>query len=157
MTTGPIPRCDFLWRAFREKKNPERISPIIPPPGTPVVGLPQRPGLRLLGGQSPVPAVTQSSNNIFQLAINKDSVIRGNYYNAITDKTEQVYGSVDKQTQRAAWIVGDDKKPAYEAGLVNLTKDETSMMVPYANDRSVQATLYRIKQDGDQSQEAEKK
>ena len=58
---------------------------------------------------------------------------------------------LDKKTQRAAWMVGDAKAPVYEAGLVNLTKDEASMMVHYANDRSVQATLYRIKQDADQS------
>ena len=46
------------------------------------------------------------STNIFQLAVNKDGVIRGNYYNALTDTTEPVYGSVDKKTQRAAWTVG---------------------------------------------------
>ena len=111
-----------------------------------------------LGVFAMVQGEEESSNNIFQLAINKDSVIRGNYYNAVTDTTEEVYGSVDKKTQRAAWMVGDAEKPVYEAGLVNLTKDETSMMVHYANDRSVQATLFRIKQDGDESAaEGEKK
>ncbi|MCM2369452.1 hypothetical protein [Aporhodopirellula aestuarii] len=102
-----------------------------------------------LGVFAMVQGEEKSSNNIFQLAINKDSVIRGNYYNAVTDTTEPVYGSVDKTTQRAAWMVGDAEKPVYEAGLVNLTKDETSMMVHYANDRSVQATLFRIQQDSE--------
>lgn len=105
-----------------------------------------------LGVFAMVQGEEKSSNNIFQLAINKDSVIRGNYYNAVTDTTEPVYGSVDKKTQRVAWMVGDAKAPIYEAGLVNLTEDETSMMVHYANNRSVQATLFRIQQDGDQPQ-----
>lgn len=67
-----------------------------------------------------------------------------------TDTTKPVYGSVDKKTRRSAWTV-DAEKPVYEAGVSNLTKDDTSMMVHYANDRSVQATLYRIKQDAAQS------
>ena len=54
------------------------------------------------------------SNHIFQLAVNKDGVIRGNYYNAVTDTTE-VYGSVDKKTQRAAWTVGD-RRPGVRGG-----------------------------------------
>ena len=41
-----------------------------------------------------------SSNNIFQLAINADGIVRGNYYNAVTDVTTPVLGSLDKDTQR---------------------------------------------------------
>jgi hypothetical protein len=36
-----------------------------------------------------------TSNNIFQMAINKAGVIRGNYYNALTDVAEPVFGSVN--------------------------------------------------------------
>ena len=84
------------------------------------------------------------SNDIFQLAMNKDGVIRGNYYNALTDSTEPVYGSVDKKTQRAAWTVGDRKTPVYEAGIVNLTKDDTTMMVHYGKGNSQQFSLFRL-------------
>jgi hypothetical protein len=87
-----------------------------------------------------------TSNNIFQLAINKEGVIRGNYYNALTDTNEPVSGSVDKKTQRAAWMVGDKKTPVYEAGIGNLTNDETTMMVHYSKDRSQQFSLFRIEQ-----------
>lgn len=88
----------------------------------------------------------KTSNNIFQLAINKQGVLRGNYYDAFTDSTSLVYGSVDKKTQRAAWTVGDRKTPIYEVGVANLTKDETTMMVHYGTDRSVQFTLVRIEE-----------
>jgi len=91
-----------------------------------------------------------TSNNIFQLAIDKQGVIRGNYYNALTDTNEPVFGSVDKKTQRAAWMVGDKKTPVYEAGLGNLTNDETTMMVHYSKDRSQQFSLFRIEQPQDE-------
>src|SRR5262249_34416943 len=91
------------------------------------------------------------STNIFQLAVNKDGIIRGNYYNAMTDTTEVVYGSVDKKTQRAAWTVGDRKTPVFEAGIANLTKDETSMLVHFSKENTQQFTLIRIQQpEGEQ-------
>lgn len=86
----------------------------------------------------------QTADNLFQLALNKDGILRGNYYNALTDSTDPVYGSVDKKTQRAAWTVGDKKTPVYEAGISNLTTDHTTMMVHYGPDRSQQFTLFRL-------------
>jgi hypothetical protein len=86
------------------------------------------------------------SNDLFQLAVNKAGTIRGNYYNALSDTTLPVYGSVDKKSQRAAWTVGDRKEPIYEAGFANLTKSETPMMAHFGKDRSQQWTLIRIEQ-----------
>jgi hypothetical protein len=88
----------------------------------------------------------KTSNHIFQLAMNKQGIIRGNYYDAVTDSTAQVYGSVDASTGRAAWTVGERKTPVYEAGIANLTKNETTMMVHYGQDRSQQFTLIRIEE-----------
>jgi len=84
----------------------------------------------------------EKSTNLFQLAINKDGVIGGEYYNALTNQTE----SVDGKTQRAAWTVGDRKFPVYEAGIANLTKDDTTMLVHFAKDKTQQFTLVRIQQ-----------
>jgi len=88
-------------------------------------------------------------NDLFQLAVNKSGVIRGNYYNALSDATLPVYGSVDKKTQRAAWTVGDRKEPIYEAGFANLTKAETPMMVHFGKTRSQQWTLIRIEENAE--------
>jgi hypothetical protein len=87
-----------------------------------------------------------NSNDLFQLAINKAGTIRGNYYNALTDTTVAVYGSVDKASQRAAWTVADKKFPVYEVGIANLTKAETTMMVHFDKDRSQQWSLVRVEQ-----------
>ena len=86
------------------------------------------------------------ANQIFQLAINKDGVLRGNYYDALSDSTLPVYGSVDKKTQRAAWTVGDRKETVYETGVGNLTEDETTMLVHFGKDRTQQWTLIRLEQ-----------
>jgi hypothetical protein len=86
------------------------------------------------------------SNDLFQLAVNKAGAIRGNFYNVLSDTTLPVYGAVDKNTQRAAWTVGDRKEPIYEAGFANLTKSETTMLVHFGKNRSQQWTLIRVEQ-----------
>jgi hypothetical protein len=95
----------------------------------------------------------KTSYNIFQLAVDKDGIIRGNYYNALNDSTEPVQGSVDKKTQRAAWNVAKKKLPVYEAGIANLTRDETSVLVHFAKDRSQQLTLVRVEQPSEEKKE----
>ena len=95
----------------------------------------------------------KDANNIFQIAINKDGVIRGNYYNGLTDTTLPIYGSVYKLTQRAAWIVGDTKDTVYETGVGNLSQPETSMLVHFGKDRTQQWTLVRLEKPEDQAGE----
>jgi hypothetical protein len=86
------------------------------------------------------------SNDLFQLAVNKEGTIRGNFYNVLSDSTLPVTGAVDKKTQRASWTVGDKKEPVYEVGFANLTKAETTMMVHFGKARSQQWTLIQIDQ-----------
>lgn len=85
-----------------------------------------------------------TATQVFQIKVNKQGVIRGEYYNATTDQTEKIFGSVDQKSQRAAWTIGDKKTPVYEAGIANLTKAETTMIVHYGKDRSQQWTLVQI-------------
>ncbi|HWY88310.1 MAG TPA: hypothetical protein VNX28_16480 [Gemmataceae bacterium] len=86
----------------------------------------------------------KDANNVFQLAINKAGIIRGNYYNAISDTSTPVFGSVDRKTQRAAWTVGDRKDTVYETGIGNLTEPETQMLVHFGTGRTQQWTLVRL-------------
>jgi hypothetical protein len=95
----------------------------------------------------------QTSDKIFQLAVNKEGVIRGNYYDAFADSTLPVYGSVAKDVQRAAWSIGDKQDVVFEAGIANLTRDEARVLVHYGKDNTQQLTLVRVKQpQGDQGQ-----
>jgi hypothetical protein len=88
----------------------------------------------------------KDAKNIFQIAINRDGMIRGNYYNGMTDTTAPISGSVDRKTQRAAWIIGEKKDTVYETGLGNLSQAETSMLVHFGKDRTQQWTLVRLEQ-----------
>jgi hypothetical protein len=87
-----------------------------------------------------------TSNDIFQLAINKEGILRGNYYNAISDSVTPVAGSLDKKSQRVAWTIGDKKLPVYEAGLYNLTQDNTTMLAHIDKDKTEQYRLFRIEE-----------
>lgn len=89
------------------------------------------------------------SDDIFQLAVNPQGVIRGNYHNTRTDDVESLSGSVDKESQRAAWTIGSDQAPVYEAGIANLTKNETPILVHTADGKSSQLTLIRMEEPAD--------
>jgi hypothetical protein len=91
----------------------------------------------------------QTAQNVFQLAVNKAGIIRGNYYDAVADTNLPVYGSVDRTMQRVAWSVGDKKTVVFEAGLQNLTQNETTALVHYGTDRTEQMALVRLEQPQD--------
>src|SRR5262249_6586151 len=86
----------------------------------------------------------ETSDKIFQLAFSVNGVIRGNYYDAIADNTLPVYGTVDKVTQRAAWSIGERKDAVFEAGLANLTKDETPVLLHLGSGNDQQLALVRV-------------
>jgi hypothetical protein len=86
---------------------------------------------------------TQSNVSI-QLAVNKEGIIRGNYTDTATDKTQVIQGSVDKQTQRAAFSVGENTMNLIETGLYNLTKDEAPCLLHIGSERTEQWLLVRL-------------
>jgi hypothetical protein len=88
----------------------------------------------------------KTSNNVFQLAIDKDGTIRGNYYDGLMDSTTPVYGSVNKTNQRAAWTIGKKKDRVFETGIYNLTKDQTPLLVHIGADKTEQMLLVRVEQ-----------
>jgi hypothetical protein len=89
------------------------------------------------------------AQRIVQLAVNKDGIIRGNYYDAVADNTLPLYGSVDKKTQRVAWSIGDKKEIVFETGLNNLTKEESTLLVHYGKDSTQQMILARLPEPKD--------
>jgi len=89
------------------------------------------------------PDQTQSTLTI-QLAVNKQGVIRGNYTDTNTGKMQLVQGSVDKETQRTAFTIGDDTTNLVETGLYNLTKDEAPCLIHFGSERTEQWLLVRL-------------
>jgi hypothetical protein len=89
----------------------------------------------------------KSSDMTFQLAVNKDGVIRGNYFNTGDNNVQEVQGAVDKETQRATWFVANRKNMIFDTGLYNLTKNEATVLVHESADKTQQWTLVRLTQD----------
>ncbi|MGO9116329.1 MAG: hypothetical protein ACLQPD_01830 [Desulfomonilaceae bacterium] len=81
---------------------------------------------------------------IFQLAVSHQGIIRGNFYNTVTDTTLPVQGAVDKKTQRVSWTMGDNKSTVIDTGLANLTKDEGPALMHIGKDRTQEWLLVRL-------------
>ena len=96
----------------------------------------------------------KTSNTIFQLAVNKDGVIRGNYYDGLMDANTPIYGSVDKNSQRAAWTIGKNKGRVFEAGVYNLTQGECPCLVHLGTSQTNQMLLVRMEQPKGDAQPA---
>lgn len=84
------------------------------------------------------------SNMIFQLAIDKKGIIRGNYFNQISNEQSQVYGALDKKTQRISWTIGQNNNTVFDTSLGNLTKDDSPVLVHYGPDSTRQMNLFKM-------------
>ena len=79
-----------------------------------------------------------------QLQIAKDGTISGTYLNSAKDTSQTIQGSVDKESQRAAWTVGDNPNTVIETGLYNLTKDEAPALIHFGTEKTQQWLLVRM-------------
>ena len=82
-----------------------------------------------------------------ELAVNKEGIIRGNYTDTKTEKSQLIKGSVDKETQRVAFTVGDNASNLIETGIYNLTKDEAPALVHVGDGATQQWLLVRLNQE----------
>jgi len=81
---------------------------------------------------------------VMQLQIAKDGTISGTYINSLKDTSRPIQGSVDKESQRAAWSVGDNSNTVIETGLYNLTKDEAPALIHFGTEKTQQWLLVRL-------------
>jgi hypothetical protein len=88
------------------------------------------------------------SHVVLQLAVNKDGVIGGTYYNSVTDTVRPVKGRVHQKSQRAAWTFADGKNTdvIMETGIYNLTLDQTEALVHFGKDKTQQWLMVRLHQ-----------
>ncbi|MDQ1238341.1 MAG: hypothetical protein QG577_526 [Thermodesulfobacteriota bacterium] len=89
-----------------------------------------------------------ASNMVMQLAVNKDGVIQGTYFNTENDVTKPIKCMVDRQSQRAVWTFADEGNNAVilETGVYNLTQDQTEVLVHLGKNRTEQWLMVRLKE-----------
>ena len=83
---------------------------------------------------------------LLQLAVSKEGIVAGTFYNQTLNVDRPVEGTVDQKSQRAAWHFVDGKNPeiVMETGVVNLTKDETTALVHFGPDKSQTWLMVRL-------------
>ena len=101
-----------------------------------------------------MPGGQKTPDMVFQLAVDKQGVIRGNYFDQVTQTNLPVTGQVDKKSQRVAWTVGGGKGIVVETGLYNLTQDDSTALVHFGPDKTQQDVLVRMQQPGGDETEA---
>ena len=100
-------------------------------------------------------AVTQDaskpSDMVLQLAVNKEGVIQGTYFNSDDNTAKPIKGMVDKESERAVWTFADKNKNAVimETGIYNLTKDETGVLVHFGKERTQEWLMVRLNEPSD--------
>jgi hypothetical protein len=86
------------------------------------------------------------NNVLVQLAVTKDGVIGGTIFNQLTGATFPIQGTVDKQTQRAAWTYNDDlgAQIVMESSVFNLTQPAATGLIHYSPDNIQVIELVRL-------------
>ena len=98
-----------------------------------------------LGVYSLVEPGQSQSTMLFQLAINKNGIVRGNYLNQITSERAQIHGALDKATQQISWSIGDNSDTVFGTTLNELMKEDSKVVVQFGPSNTKQMSLVRQK------------
>jgi hypothetical protein len=87
-----------------------------------------------------------------QLAISKDGIIAGTFQNTATDESFEVEGTIDQESQRAAWGPVGKEWPIMETGIFNLSENQTDALLHFDEGTTQQWTLSRLEESEADSQ-----
>ncbi len=145
----PQPAEQYREQAINLVVNVEQPPPPAPPPTASAAAAAPAPSQPAsdwmpLG----VWALTQEEKGdatmFFQISVNKEGIISGGYQNVVTGESKPIAGSVDKQSQRAAWRIGDNNNTVFETGLFNLTKDVTTVAMHFGKEQTQTWLMVRL-------------
>jgi hypothetical protein len=119
--------------------NVKQPPPPLPPsdPNQPTEWMP-------LGVFALVPEETGDPIMFFQISINREGTMSGAFQSTITNDTRPIAGHVEKNSQRAAWRIGDNTETIFETTLGNLTQDVSPIAVHFGNSRTQTWLLVRM-------------
>ena len=98
----------------------------------------------------------ENATIFLQLAISKQGIIAGTFRNTATDKAVEVEGTIDRESQRAAWGPVHESWPIMETGLYNLTENEAGALVHFADGQTQQWMMVRLEEPNQEGQESSK-
>jgi len=90
---------------------------------------------------------------VLQLAVSKEGIIAGTFYNQTLNVERPVEGTVDRTTQRAAWRFSDGQNTEIimETGIVNLTEDESTALVHFGPDKAQIWMMIRLQEPAEEA------
>ncbi len=91
----------------------------------------------------------EDSTLFLQLAVSKEGIIAGTFQNTSTDKSFEVEGTIDKESQRAAWGPVGEPWPIMETGIYNLTENDASALLHFEDGTTQQWTMARLDEPKD--------
>ncbi len=91
------------------------------------------------------------SQAMLELAVNKQGVLAGTYYNEATEVSRSLKGMLDQTSQRAAMGFADGKNAevVLETGIYNLTQEEAPALLHQGQERSTPVLLVRLQAPAD--------
>lgn len=86
------------------------------------------------------------SGAMLELAVSRQGVLAGTYYNDATEASRPLKGTVDLDSQRAVVGFADETNAdvALETGLYNLTQDEAPALLHHGSEQSTPVLLVRL-------------
>src|SRR5262249_8127985 len=90
-------------------------------------------------------------SKFLQLAVSKQGLVSGTYYNRSTDQSAELEGQVDPLTQRICVRAPGQSSPVVlEVGVYNLTQNATPCLMHFGTDNTQTWYLVRLEQPGTQ-------
>ncbi|MCA9135849.1 MAG: hypothetical protein KDB00_03795 [Planctomycetales bacterium] len=86
----------------------------------------------------------EDSTLFLQLAISKEGIIAGTFQNTATDEAFEVEGTVDRESQRAAWGKVGAQWPIMETGIYNLSENEAGALLHFEDGTTQQWQMLRL-------------
>lgn len=91
-------------------------------------------------------AQDEDPSRSIQLAVDKQGIISGTYFDRQRDEAFAVTGRVDRETQRVAFRIDNNPDVVYETGIYNLTQDQTPVLVHDGSEDPFTYLLVRLDQ-----------
>jgi hypothetical protein len=89
-----------------------------------------------LGTYALAPQNQSQATLMLTLAVNKDGILRGTYLDLLSNSSQTIYGAIDKQSRRAAWVISPQGRVTMQTTLNDLTANNTPVSVQFENGRS---------------------
>ncbi len=100
-----------------------------------------------LGVFSSAPQGKSEASALVHLAISKTGLVRGTYFDLLSDQDYPIRGALDKKTQQVAFTFGPQDKVVFETSLANLTQSQGAVAAHIENGQATKWIMARYEKE----------